>query len=62
MSIQIIFFSGVTVFGIFVIGVLLIPGESKIKSNEKVETDTLDYDGGGNYGRIPNKKPKNRAG
>ena len=40
MSIQIIFFIGVTVFGIFVIGVLLIPGESKIKSNEKVETDT----------------------
>ena len=62
MSIQIIFFIGVTVFGIFVTGVLLIPGESKPKSNEKIETDTLDYDGGGNYGRIPNKKPKNRAG
>ena len=62
MSIQIIFFIGVIVFGIFVTGVLLIPAESKPKSNDKIETDILDYDGGGNYGRVPNKKPKNRAG
>ena len=28
---------------------------------DKIETDITDYDGGGNYGRIPDKKPKNRA-
>jgi hypothetical protein len=33
--------------------------EKNIRS--KVETDTVDYDGSGNFGRIPNKKPKNRA-
>ncbi|MAZ50282.1 MAG: hypothetical protein CMC72_00900 [Flavobacteriaceae bacterium] len=62
MSIQIIFFIGVAVFGVFITGVLLIPSESKKKKKDKIETDTLDYDGAGNYGRIPNKKSKNRAG
>tara|TARA_B100000963_G_scaffold240511_1_gene210430 strand:- start:292 stop:480 length:189 start_codon:yes stop_codon:yes gene_type:complete len=62
MSIQIIFFIGVIVFGVFLIGVLLIPGESRKKPKNKIETDTLDYDGAGNYGRVPNKKSKNRAG
>ena len=62
MSIQIIFFIGVAVFGVFITGVLLIPGESKKKKKDEIETDTLDYDGSGNYGRIPNKKSKNRAG
>jgi len=45
MSIQIIFFIGVLVFTIFIIGVLLIPRESKISSEEKIETDVMDYDG-----------------
>ncbi|MDA9323976.1 hypothetical protein N9591_00135 [Flavobacteriaceae bacterium] len=58
MSIQIIFFIGVLVFTIFIIGVLLIPRESKISSEEKIETDVMDYDGIGNYGRIPDKDPK----
>ena len=58
MSIQLIFFIGVAVFGVFFTGVLLIPGESKKDSNDKIETDTLDYDGAGNFGRIPNKKYK----
>ena len=58
MSIQIIFFIGVLVFTIFIIGVLLIPRESKISSEEKIETDVMDYDGIGNYGRIPDKNPK----
>ena len=58
MSIQIIFFIGVLVFTIFIIGVLLIPRESKISSEEKIETDVMDYDGIGNYGRIPDKSPK----
>ena len=55
MSIQIIFFIGVLVFTIFIIGVLLIPRESNINNEEKIETDVMDYDGIGNYGRIPDK-------
>ncbi|MBT3562248.1 hypothetical protein N8867_02380 [Flavobacteriaceae bacterium] len=58
MSIQIIFFIGVLVFTIFIIGVLLIPRESNINNEEKIETDVMDYDGIGNYGRIPDKDPK----
>ena len=58
MSIQIIFFIGVLVFTIFIIGVLLIPRESNINNEEKIETDFMDYDGIGNYGRIPDKDPK----
>ena len=58
MSIQIIFFIGVAVFGVFFTGVLLIPGESKKENKNKIETDTLDYDGAGNFSRIPNKDTK----
>ena len=58
MSIELIFFVGVLVFTIFIIGVLLIPKENNQKSIEKTETDVMDYDGIGNYGRIPNKNPK----
>ena len=28
------------------------------KSIENIETDIMDYDGIGNYGRIPDKNPK----
>ena len=58
MSIELIFFVGVLVFTIFIIGVLLIPKENNQKSIEKIETDVKDYDGIGNYGRIPDKNPK----
>ena len=58
MSIELIFFVGVLVFTIFIIGVLLIPKENNQKSIEKTETDVMDYDGIGNYGRIPYKNPK----
>jgi hypothetical protein len=58
MSIELIFFVGVLVFAIFIIGVLLIPKENNQKSIEKIETDVMDYDGIGNYGRIPDKNPK----
>ena len=58
MSIQIIFFIGVLVFTIFIIGVLLIPRESNTNTEDKIETDVMDYDGIGNYGRIPDKDPK----
>ena len=42
----------------FFTGVLLIPNESKKASNDEIETDTMDYDGAGNFGRIPNKDSK----
>ena len=58
MSIELIFFVGVLVFTIFIIGVLLIPKENNQKSIEKIETDVMDYDGIGNYGRINEKNPK----
>ena len=58
MSIELIFFVGVLVFTIFIIGVLLIPKENNQKSIEKIETDVMDYDGIGNYCRIPDKNPK----
>jgi len=60
MSIQIIFFIGVIVFGVFFIGVMLIPGESKNTNKHKIETDTMDYDGTGNFGRVPNKNSKKK--
>ena len=28
------------------------------QSEKKIETDVMDYDGIGNYGRIPDKDPK----
>ena len=58
MSIQLIFFIGVGVFGVFFTGVLLIPGESKKDAEDKIETDTLDYDGAGNFGRVPGNPQK----
>ena len=60
MSIQIIFFIGVVVFGVFFIGVMLIPGESKNTNKHNIETDTMDYDGAGNFGRIPNKNSQKK--
>tara|TARA_B100001063_G_C16660610_1_gene500849 strand:- start:693 stop:869 length:177 start_codon:yes stop_codon:yes gene_type:complete len=58
MSVQIIFFIGVLVFTIFIIGVLLIPRESNTNKEDEIETDVMDYDGIGNYGRIPDKDIK----
>ena len=43
---------------IFIIGILLIARESNTNVEKKIETDVMDYDGIGNYGRIPDKDPK----
>ena len=61
MSISIIFFIGLIVFFLFLLGVFFNNREIKANSQSKIETDIIDYDGSGNFGRIPNKKPKNRA-
>ena len=58
MSTQIIFFIGFFVFGIFIIGILLIPRESNVEKKEKIEADNRDYDGAGNFGRIPSREKK----
>ena len=43
------------------LGVFFNNKEVEANKRSKIETDTIDYDGSGNFGRIPNKKPKNRA-
>jgi len=58
MSTQIIFFIGFFVFGIFIIGILLIPRESNEEKKEKIEADIMDSDGEGNFGRIPSREKK----
>lgn len=61
MSLPVIFIFGIFVFILFVLGIIFNSKETKKDNSNRVETDTLDYDGSGNFGRIPNKKPKNRA-
>lgn len=61
MSVSIIFAIGFIVFFLFLLGVFFSNREVKANGQAKIETDTIDYDGSGNFGRIPNKKPKNRA-
>ena len=61
MSISIIFAAGLIVFFLFLLGICFNNKEVEANKRSKIETDTIDYDGSGNFGRIPNKKPKNRA-
>ena len=61
MSISIIFAAGLIVFFLFLLGIVFNNKEVEANKRSKIETDTIDYDGSGNFGRIPNKKPKNRA-
>ena len=61
MSISIIFAAGLIVFFLFLLGIFFNKKEVEANKRSKIETDTIDYDGSGNFGRIPNKKPKNRA-
>ncbi len=61
MSISIIFAAGLIVFFLFLLGIFFNNKEVEANKRSKIETDTVDYDGSGNFGRIPNKKPKNRA-
>ena len=37
---------------------LLIPRESNEEKKEKIEADIMDYDGAGNFGRIPSREKK----
>ena len=61
MSLLLIFGFGVFVLLLFIIGIFYSNEEKNDDKLGKIETDITDYDGSGNYGRIPDKKPKNRA-
>ena len=61
MSVTIIFAVGLIVFILFLLGIFFNNKESQNNRRNKIETDTVDYDDSGNFGRIHNKKPKNRA-
>ena len=61
MSLLLIFGFCVFVGLLFIIGIFYSNEEKNDDKLGKIETDITDYDGGGNYGRIPDKKPKNRA-
>jgi hypothetical protein len=61
MSISIIVAVGLVVFFLFLLGIFFNNKEVSDSRRNRIETDTVDYDGSGNFGRIPNKKPKNRA-
>tara|TARA_B100000963_G_C22633333_1_gene676184 strand:+ start:238 stop:426 length:189 start_codon:yes stop_codon:yes gene_type:complete len=61
MSVAIIFFFGFIVFGAvissFIIAVSKSGNRRRIGSDSE-EADFVDYDGGGNWGRVPPKKNK----
>lgn len=60
---QVMFFVGLTIFTVYVYFLLRIIGKQhRIQRREHADAyDQLDIDGMGNQGRIPDKKPKNRA-
>ena len=60
---QVMFFVGLTIFIVYVYFLLRIVGKQhRIQRKEHADAyDQLDIDGMGNQGRIPDKKPKNRA-
>ena len=63
MNNQIMFGIGLVIFVIYLYFLLsIIRKQNKNKVNRPFHAvDSNDFDGMGNQGRIPNKKPKNRA-
>jgi len=60
---QVMFFVGLAIFIVYVYFLLRIIGrQHRIQRKEHADAyDQIDLDGMGNQGRIPDKKPKNRA-
>ena len=60
---QVMFIVGLTIFIVYVYFLLHIIGrQHRIQRKEHADAyDQVDLDGMGNQGRIPDKKPKNRA-
>ena len=61
MSILLIFGFGVFVGLLFIVGIFYSNEEKNEVNIDKIETDITDYDGGGNYGRIPDKKTEKQS-
>ncbi|MGB1020610.1 MAG: hypothetical protein ACPGVF_05860 [Flavobacteriaceae bacterium] len=63
MNNQIMFGVGLLIFAIYLYFLLsIIWKQKRIQEKQNVlNPDSNDFDGMGNQGRIPNKKPKNRA-
>ena len=63
MSNQQMFFIGSIIFFIYLFFYvrIVLRDFGKDRNNEASFVDSNDFDGIGNQGRIPNKKPKNRA-
>ena len=63
MKNQIMFIVGVIIFIVYVYFLLtIVRKQHKVQRKENMNTyDSSDFDGIGDQGRIPNKKPKDRA-
>ena len=62
MNNQVMFFIGLTIFIVYMFFFISVLNKEKNQNdNPKLEVDVEDFDGIGNQGRIPDKKPKNRA-
>lgn len=61
MGTLVLFVIGLAVFGAVLLAARYSFEESRSEAQKKLEVDNVDYDGGGNFGRIPETKPKRRA-
>lgn len=61
MGSAVLFVIGLAVFGAVILAARYSLEESRTEKQRKLEVDNLDYDGGGNFGRIPDTQPKRRA-
>lgn len=62
MSVAIIFFLGFIVFGAVISSFIIAvskSGERRRIGSDSEQADFVDYDGGGNWGRVPPKKTTN---
>jgi|TARA_B100000768_G_C11231603_1_gene355309 hypothetical protein len=58
MGVAVIFFIGFLVFGAVISSFIMAFGEQKPRRDYSEQSDSVDYDGGGNWGRIPPAKEK----
>jgi hypothetical protein len=58
MGVAVIFFIGFLVFGAVISSFIMAFGEKRPERDYKEKADSIDYDGAGNWGRIPPTKEK----
>ncbi|MGC6480264.1 MAG: hypothetical protein ACON42_07785 [Flavobacteriaceae bacterium] len=61
MGSAVLFLIGLAIFGAVLLAARYSITEKRLEDQKKLEVDRMDYDGGGNFGRIPDTKPKSRA-